>query len=361
MWLSRLRLTDFRVFVSLDWSPSVGLNLITGDNGAGKTSLLEAVHLLAYGRSFRGRVGEGLIRRGREHLEVYAVWQVEGGRQHQAGLRHSGRGWEGRLDRAPLVGLSTLSARLAVLTFEPGWQRLLIGSAEPRRRFLDWLSFHVEPDFLPLWRRYGRALRQRNALLKQQASPAVLQPWERELGESGERLARLREASAAALLPALRDSIGRLLPELGPPSLRLVRGWRASEASLAEVLAGHRARDLKLGHTELGPHRGDWSLDFDGLEPATMLSRGQGKLLVLACLLAQAEALHAHKGEYPILCLDDLASEIDAAHFARVIDLLEATGIQCLITGTAVPPELADHPGRRPARFHVEHGRIRSL
>ncbi len=192
MRLTRLDISRLRCLEHAEFRPAPGLNLITGGNGAGKTSLIEAVHLLAYGRSFRGRVRDGLIRSGSPNLELYAEWLDGQGRARRAGLRHAGNDWEARLDGAPAPSLTELCAELAVVTFEPGSHELIAGGAEHRRRFLDWALFHVEPTFLPVWRRYARSLKQRNALLKRQPAASALAPWDRELAESGELLSRLR-------------------------------------------------------------------------------------------------------------------------------------------------------------------------
>lgn len=357
MLLTQLKLTDFRGFAQLEWQPGPAINLITGDNGAGKTSLLEALHLVAHGRSFRARVGDGLIRRGQPHLELVLSWQRQG-RQHQAGLRHSGREWQARLDREDVVALSELCAALAVISYEPGSQSLISGGAELRRRFLDWALFHVEPDFLGQWRRYARALRQRNQLLKEQAATVdLLASWESEMASAGERLCALRRAGMEQLNPRIAKLAASFLPELGAPSTSFLPGWNQGRWSLAEALEQTRHRDLHLGYSSLGPHRADWRIEFPGLDSRAMLSRGQTKLLALCCVLAQAQLLTATLGEPPILCLDDLASELDGSHLARVVAHLADTGAQIFITGTRWPqPECWQNLD--PARFHVEHGQV---
>src|SRR5687768_3040993 len=179
MQVTRLDIRNLRCFRDVTLGPAPGLNVITGDNGAGKTSLLEALHLMAYGRSFRGRVRDGLVRTGSEAVEVFVEWR-EGpdARHRRAGLRHTGQTWVGGLDWENSAQLGELCAALAVVSFEPGSHALVTGGGEPRRRFVDWGLFHVEPDFLPLWRRYARALKQRNALFKSGAGGQQLDAWD---------------------------------------------------------------------------------------------------------------------------------------------------------------------------------------
>jgi DNA replication and repair protein RecF len=355
--LTRLTIAGVRCVAEADLAFAPGLNLITGGNGAGKTSLLEAVHLLGYGRSFRGRVRDGLIRSGQAQLEVFAEWRDRGDRVRRAGLRHGGAQWEARLDGMPAPSLTELCAELAVVTFEPGSHALIAGGGEGRRRFLDWGLFHVEPDFLPLWRRYARALKQRNALLKAGPTAASLSAWERELADSGEPLTRLRQDYLQALEPVLAATAADFLPELGAASLAFLPGWRQADLPLADALLLGRERDIATGFTGVGPHRADWRLDYTGLPPPAALSRGQEKLTALACVLAQARAFAERQGEWPVVCLDDLASELDQPHQRRVLDALLGCGAQLLLTATEPPPVLADLPPPA-AWFHVEHGRV---
>lgn len=355
MQLTRLDISRLRCLERAEFRPAPGLNLITGGNGAGKTSLIEAVHLLGYGRSFRGRVRDGLIRSGNPNLELYAEWLDGQGRARRAGLRHSGNDWEARLDGAPAPSLTELCAELAVVTFEPGSHELIAGGAEHRRRFLDWALFHVEPTFLPVWRRYARALKQRNALLKRSPAPSALAPWDRELAEAGEWLSHLRSDYLARLEPVLAATAGEFLPELGPAGLRFLPGWRREDGPLEDALLLTRERDVALGYTGVGPHRADWRVDYLGLPGREALSRGQEKLTALACILAQARAFAADRGEWPLVCLDDLASELDQAHQHQALASVLASGAQVLLTATEAPATL---PGGivPAARFHVERG-----
>lgn len=354
MHLTRFEVRDLRNLADVALEPGPGLNLLSGPNGAGKTSVLEGLHLLAYGRSFRGRVRDGLVRTGREAVEVFAEWRVageEGG--HRAGLRHSGASWEARLDGEPVGHLGELCAAFMVVTFEPGSHALVSGSGEPRRRFVDWGLFHVEQGFLPLWRRYSRALKQRNALLKSGAPGAQLSAWDQELAVAGEELTRRRAQYLERLQERLAPVADALAPTLGQMSLDFEPGWRRSSLSLGDALALARDRDQALGHTTVGPHRADWKLRLAGREGGEALSRGQAKLAALSCLFAQAADCAAERDDWPVIALDDLASELDVVHRERVLAFLASIPAQAFITGTdPLQP-------RAPATmFHVERGEV---
>jgi DNA replication and repair protein RecF len=341
-------------------NPCAGLNFVVGENGAGKTTVLEALHLMAHGRSFRGRVRDGLVRSGAADLEVFAEWQDASGgaaRVRRAGLRHSGADWQGRLDGEDVHQLGDLCAALAVTTFEPGSHALVTGGGEVRRRYLDWGMFHVEPGFLALWRRYARALRQRNALLKARPSAGQLNAWDQELAEAGEPLARQRDRYLGGLEPVIAQSVAELAPTLGMASIEHVPGWRRESLSLLDALLVARDRDLTTGHTSVGPHRGDWRLELALVPGRSALSRGQAKLAALAALLGQARFHAEATGNWPVIALDDIASELDLRHRQRVFDWLGQQPAQLFVTGTELPHLQRDWP-HAVKRFHVEHGTV---
>ena len=362
MQIQHVRLRDVRRFESVDFHPRPGFNLVTGANGSGKTSLLEAIHLLAHARSFRGRVRDGLIRQGQPSLDVFAEWRDRTDTPHRAGLRHAGGDWEARLDGAPVSHLGQLCEAMAVVTFEPGSHALIDGGSEQRRRFLDWGLFHVErhlgdDGFLALWRRHTRAHKQRNALLRQQADGGQLDAWEHELAQAGEALTRCRERYVVQLAPYVEAGMAELLPSAGGATIALQPGWRRQDLPLADALLLSRDRDRLLGHTSLGPHRADLKLVLEALPGRDGLSRGQAKLAALALLLAQARHLADVEGHWPLLQLDDLASELDRDHQAGVLRALAGSGAQVIVTGTEAPPGLA-MLAMTVSRFHVEQGRV---
>ncbi len=365
MLIRKLHVQGLRRLVDVDMRPGAGFNLITGDNGSGKTSLLEATHVMAHGRSFRGRIRDGLIRGGESALQVFLEWEQPGQPDRRAGLRHSGGAWEARLDGSHVSQLGELCEALAVVTFEPGSHALVDGSSEGRRRYLDWGLFHVERsdaggDFLSLWRRHARAHKQRNALLRQGRADAQLDAWEHELAQAGEAITLQREAYVARLQPHIDALIAEILPAAGSAILSLQPGWRRHELGLADALLLARERDIAQGHTTLGSHRADLRLEFRDLPGREGLSRGQTKLAALVLLLAQASHLAAHAGHWPVLQLDDLASELDRHHQRRVLQVLADSGAQVFVTGTDPIDALAalDMPC---ARFHVEHGVVARL
>lgn len=358
MRFERLHLQGLRCVSDLGLDLAPGFNVLVGVNGAGKTSVLEAAFLLSHGRSFRSGARDALVQRGAAGLSIFSTVRHDEGTMHRLGLGREGARWDARLD-GQAVSLGQLIRECAVVCFEPGSHALIAGGAEERRRFLDWGVFHVEQEFLAAWRRYQRALKQRNSLLRGVEVPdsALFGPWEAELARTGTLIHQWRRAYLDALLPLLREQAALLLPELGDLDLRYRCGWPEGE-SLAEVLASQRLRDQGRGHTTSGVHRADWSVSFELAPQREHLSRGQEKLTALVCVLAQARLDAQHRGEWPIVCLDDLASELDQAHQAAVVNSLRGTAAQVIITGTELPKVLEHLPIHM---FHVEQGQLTPL
>lgn len=358
MRIEQLRMRGLRCLsdVAIELDPAV--NVFVGANGAGKTSVLEAVFLLSHARSFRAGAKDALLQRGAPLLSIFAELRHDDGRASRVGLGRSGMRWEARVN-GENVAIGQLVRECAVVCFEPGSHALIAGAAEERRRYLDWGVFHVEHDFLPGWRRYQRALKQRNTLLRATILPTdeMFAPWEAELAQSAELIDQQRRTYLDLLRPKLLNAFAGLLPELGRPELRYRRGW-SEEQDLIRQLRGQRGRDLARGHTTLGAHRADWTIAFEHAPLREHLSRGQEKLTALACMLAQAELYAERRGEWPIVCLDDLASELDHAHQAAVVAQLAAAHAQLLLTGTELPRALQGLPARV---FHVEQGELARL
>ena len=355
MKLERLRIRGLRCLSDVDLALGEGIHAFIGPNGAGKTSMLESAFLLSHGRSFRSGAKDALQQRGTASLSVYGEVRHADGRVGRLGLGREGSRWEARLD-GRAASLGEVVSECAVICFEPGSHALIAGGAEERRRYLDWGVFHVEHDFLLAWRRYQRALKQRNSLLRAGEPPAssLFEPWEAELAQTGHQIDVLRTRYLDSLRPHLVLSVAGLLPELGGVELRYRRGW-AEDRDLFDVLAESRARDTGRGHTTTGIHRADWSIGYEHAPQREHLSRGQEKLTALGCLLAQAALYAEQKGEWPVVCLDDLASELDQAHQKAVVDQLLSAGAQVLVTGTELPAPLR---GLSAHVFHVEQGEV---
>jgi DNA replication and repair protein RecF len=327
------------------------VNLVTGANGAGKTSVLEAIHLLGRGRSFRTRHTEQLIQHGAGRLSVHG--RTDNPSFPSLGVAFDRKdGLQARIAGRPARSLAELSEALPVQVMDPGIHRLVEEGPAYRRRWLDWGVFHVEPGFVTAWADYRRALQQRGAALKEGADPS---PWEPELARLGELLADARARTLRQLEPYWAATIKALLD--GPVELAYYRGWSESH-TLAETLSLHRVRDAERGMTSSGAHRFDIRLRMDGRAAREVLSRGQQKLLGACLALSMAKLVGSSGRRAPTLLLDDPAAELDRAHTDVLVSEIRKMRGQLVVT--ALHPE-EDRFGDPERAFHVEHRRITTL
>ncbi|MGA8709124.1 MAG: DNA replication/repair protein RecF [Steroidobacteraceae bacterium] len=351
MTLAALQLADVRCLKSAELELHSRLNLISGDNGSGKTSLLEALFLLGRGRSFRTRHTAQLIRHGTSRLWVHGTTAPPV--EHSLGIECTrDDGPQIRVDRVVASSRVELSQIFPVQIIDPGIHRLVEEGPAQRRRWFDWAMFHVEPDFLRHWQGYTRALRQRNAALQRGGD---LAPWDTELSRLGQLLTAGRVRLLEALQPywsAARTTLGTLDVSIG-----FFQGW-SREMSLAESLRAHRERDLERGLTGVGPHRFDILLRIEGRAAREIVSRGQQKLLGIAMAIAMARFLSERADRPSTLLLDDPAAELDVDRTRALLTTVAGLGVQWVVT-TLQPND--DRLGVPDAVFHVEQGSVRRL
>jgi DNA replication and repair protein RecF len=359
MSLGALSIQNLRCLRQIDLELHPGRNLIIGANGSGKTSLLEGIFLLGRGRSFRTRNSERLISHGESRLVVFGrtLPPEAGGIPTALGIQVT----RGEPTIAKIQGeftqtLADLSEALPVQVIDPEVHKLVEDSAYRRRRWLDWLTFHVEHGFVDVWAHYTRALKQRNAALKQiqadRAATGQLDAWDSELAQLGEKLAQSRRRVLEDLQPHWQATV-RALADL---HLELVyfQGWGRGTPLLTSLQAS-RERDILRGSTHAGPHRGDVILKLDGKLARETLSRGQQKLAAVSMILAQLRLLTTVLPEPPTLLLDDPAAELDPERLTRFIDQVAPLRCQLVLTSLSAGGQPFGQPDRM---FHVEQGRV---
>ncbi len=355
MGVEHLSIRGFRNLDSVDISAEPGINWLAGDNGAGKTSVLEALHVLARGRSFRAAQIGAVIGHQTDSLMVVAHVQTQPSAPAVVmGVERDASGWRGRIAGHDSHRVSDFARQLPVVLIEPDSHRLVSDGPQGRRQYLDWLLFHVEPDYLAQWQRYQRLLKQRNAALKTGEADHVLDALEAPLIAAGEALNTVREVKIGALGEAvsqLSETLGLRLP--GPIDIKY-RPGHASDKTLAQALADSRDTDRETGFTRAGPHRADLVLRVAGFPAAQESSRGQQKLLATLLLLAHWRQLTEHAESAPVLLLDDPVSELDQGHLNQLLAWLREQPHQVWITAT--------QPGPTGIKtFHVEQGQIQSV
>ena len=353
MSLSEITVSNLRCIEHAELRLPPGLTLVYGGNGSGKTSLLEGMFVLGRGRSFRTRNSERLIRRGQTHMRVTGETQRSIHDRVRLGFEVSRAGTAARVAGRPAETLAELSQVLAVQVIEPGIHRLVEEGGYRRRRWLDWAVFHVEPQFVDLWLRYTRVLKQRNAALKTMASAVSV--WDADLARLGEAITESRQRLMNQLQPywaAAASALSGLEVEL-----HYVRGW-TQEHTLAEALSASRATDEMRRQTHAGPHRADVALRLHGRAARDVLSRGQQKLVAVAMTVAQLRLLQDTTGMSPTLLLDDPAAELDGERLQRFID--EVASLRCQLVVTSLHSESRLF-GAPQSTFRMEAGRVEPI
>lgn len=356
MALLNLQLKDFRNIRHARLVPAPGINLLVGPNGSGKTSILEAIHYLGFGRSFRTHLTGRVILQGEQSFTLFARVAREP-ESLPVGLSKT-RGGGTRLKVGGRIAdrLADLAHILPIQLIHPEGYNLLTGGPKLRRAYLDWGLFYSHREFFAAWGRFRRLLKQRNALLRQQRPWRELSYWDTQLVAAGEQLTGFRQQYAEAISPVIRDIATDFLPEFDF-TFDFFRGWdRQSE--LARVLEQGYERDLSLGYTQSGPHKAEIRIKARGMPVQDLLSRGQLKLLVCAMRLAQGLYLKQQSGQDCIFLIDDFASELDEQKRSLLAERLNQLGAQVFISAIDIT-QLGQMITRDNSKlFHVKQGEI---
>ncbi|AXJ96923.1 MULTISPECIES: DNA replication/repair protein RecF [unclassified Sphingomonas] len=350
--LSRLALTDFRNHAALVLTPGPGFVVLTGENGAGKTNVLEAVSLLAPGRGLRRAALADMARQ--DGPGGFGVAAMLGGEDVDLATGTLAGAPERRLVRIQGTGATAnaLAEWLTVLWLTPAMDRLFVEPAGERRRFLDRLTLALAPSHAQHAARYEAAMRARNRLLAEDArpDPAWLGALEGQMAEHGERVEVARRNTVDVLAEALATQ-----PE-GPFARAglALDGWQGDADRLRADLGAGRARDAAAGRALTGPHRSDLVVTHLGKgQAAALSSTGEQKALLLGIVLAHAELVATRVGRAPVLLLDEVAAHLDPRRRAALFERLAGRG-QVWMTGTE--PALFDAIGAEATRVALGGG-----
>lgn len=350
MALQTATISRFRCLNDVNVEAHPAFNLIVGPNGSGKTSFLESLYFLGRGRSFRSTRTRGLVQDGHKRFVVRAAL---GGAPAFLAVEGGGESLRIRVDGHAAPKIDSLVRSLPVQVIEPGIHKLVDAGPAQRRSFLDWGVFHVKQTFLEEWRRYQRALRQRNAVLRQGGDRASAAMWEDALLAAGNAIDQLR----ATYLEELSPHVARITAGLLDEAVEVVyhRGW-PDEVALDKALDASWERDQRIGLTHVGPQRADLRLRFADRAARDRVSRGQQKLLAASLVLSQVALVERDGERPPVLLLDDPAAELDRRSLGRLLAVTSELPVQQFVTALETSA-LADAPAGHV--FHVEQGDLR--
>lgn len=357
--ISRLHVKAVRNIQDISVTPVAGFNLFYGSNGSGKTSVLEAIHALASGKSFRSTKLDLLVQHGTQSTLVFAELVSS----HKFGFSKVLKAPpQLKMDGDQVKNWEPIARLLPLLVLDSNTFLLADGGPQVRRSFLDWGVFHVEPGFLSNWRDVKRCIAQRNLLLRGRTFDSEqISAWDEEFGKCAEYVDSSRNKYISLFLPLFKDIYAKLAPEQADAlALSYSRGWDDSKC-LQDVLRENQNIDFKYGATQAGPHRAELFLKLGRDKATDVLSRGQLKVLVIAMKVAQAQLLNSLSDQMCTFLVDDLAAELDSSNRTAVLNLLASMGGQVFVTAvdkrdieSCLPDSVS------PATFHVERGIIKT-
>ncbi|TRX58139.1 DNA replication/repair protein RecF [Thalassomonas sp. M1454] len=334
------------------------LNFIVGDNGSGKSSLLESIFFLGHGKSFRTSKIENLINAESDHFVV----SVKDDQNHQLGIqRDKQANFDIKINGDSKFRLSDLAKHIAVQVITPETFKLFFGGPKERRRFIDLGLFHVEHQFSDLWRDFRKVLMQRNACLKNKIFGQQFDFWNDSFCQLSNQIALVRAGYVKELSAELDTWLEILLPELASKiDLSYSQGW-SNKKQLSQVLMENSERERIYGHSMFGAHKFDVKFNFNKLNIEQILSRGQQKLFLIALTIAQSNLIFKSQNVAPIILVDDIGAELDESSRQALANAISNINCQLFITAideialAPIMPNTKDYK-----MFHVEHGVITS-
>ena len=351
MTISQLSLTDFRNLRSTTLDFDSRFNMIVGENGSGKTSLLEAIYVLCQAHSFRTHQLKQCVNHAKSNFLLFGRFS-----DFKAGLSKSSRKLDIHVNGEAVQRRSELVKLAPINIVNADCFAMIDGAPQKRRAFIDWCLFHVEHSFAESWSDFRHALRQRNRLLKTRQDLKLLDYWDEHLLAPSLRLHRMRKQQCAELQKIITMELEELLHGI-PVELEYRQGWPES-IELKEALLEQRQRDIRRGFTNSGIHRDDLVLTSQGRMVGEVLSRGQSKRLGIALMLAALKMVSQCNKQRIILLIDDLQSELDPSAQKRVYQQLKKMDLQLFVSN--IDCEVAETFATKEFKmFHVEHGIIK--
>ena len=359
MKLDKVQISHFRNIDDLSLTAHESLNVFLGANGSGKSSILEALHYLGFARSFRTHKHKSVISHNKPSFTVFCTAIAKNSNQLRFGIsRFANDSCVVNINGQKSKRATDLASYLPIQIFTPQSSDLLLGAPKLRRRYLDWLLFHVEQSFNLDFQVYGRSLKHLNALYKSNQPKQGLDYWNDILCEKGESINLKRECLLNDhLIMLINANLKDFLPEFSF-EISYYRGWDKGY-SLKDAVLKNRQRDERYGFLSVGPHKADLRVKTQGINAHEVLSRGQLRMLVAAMQLAQTQYLQSKTAKTSIFLLDDVGAELDEEKRKVFISRLNTPDTQLFVTAIDIKQlEFLENYNDKKV-FHVEHGQVR--
>jgi DNA replication and repair protein RecF len=359
MTISRLTTQNFRNLKSSSLELHPSINFFVGDNGSGKSSLLESIFFLGHGKSFRTSKVDSLVC----YEQSKFVVSVKNDNDCQLGLQRdiSSGATTIKVDGVNYTRLSELAKNIAIQIVTPESFKLFFGGPKERRKFTDLGMFHVKHNFSSQWKDFARLLKQRNACIKSNVDDNTFNYWTEQFCQQSLIVAEERKVYVDSLIVEINEWIHLLLPDISDKvTVQYLRGW-PQKKELIEVLNVNKERELAYGYSLYGAHKFDVKFLLNKQPIETQLSRGQQKLFLLALTFAQAKLIARVERVKPILLIDDIGAELDFNSRSALSSAIECLNCQVIITAienTVLHPFAAPNSTDKYKMFHVKHGEV---
>lgn len=337
MYLEQIKLSNFKNYAEAGADFCQNVNCLVGNNGAGKTNLLDAIYYLSFCKSCFNNIDTQNIRQGETHFAIHGLYNINGQQTPVSCIQRKGQPKQMKWNRKECKTLSEHIGRLPLVMVTPADQNIILGGSETRRKFIDGVISQTDKNYLHHLLRYNKALEQRNRLLKQLHQDRTwdepsITLWDRQLAQHGETLYSERVKFLEKFTPLFNEYFAWITDRKENGTVRYTR---QSEQPLSQQLVESRQQDRQAQYTTAGPHKDDVELEIKGMSAKRHGSQGQQKTFVLALKLAQFEYIYRHGGVKPIILLDDIFDKLDMPRVTQLVKLVGSDRFgQVILTDT---------------------------
>ncbi len=358
MHIKQLKISNFRCYDYIELSFDQRINIFYGDNGSGKTSVLEAIYYLSTGKSFRSKRNKNLVKHGCDGLALFAAFVDQENNPHELGATLSKlMKKKVKLNQQHIKTQSDVAHVLPVVSIDPDSYLFLDKPPQYRRSFFDWLVFHVKPSYLETWSKVSRCHKHLNALYKEKKLND-LDYWEDQYVKFASQLTLMREEIFQQLKLSVQHKIKLFMPDLDSFVVSFRQGW-GKDKTLVEQLESEREKNLLYGNLNSGTHKMDIKSTVKQQAAHENLSRGQKKIISSIFYLSYIELLTQYLGVHPILCLDDMDAELDATKTAVFSEFIQNSHNQIFLT--TVEKDKLTPTLKKATVFHVKQNQIKPV
>ncbi len=353
MFIEELKIHNFRNIEDKHFSFKNKINVFYGKNGVGKTSILESIHYLSTGKSFRKGKANNLINFTKNDLTVFINAKTQENHYTFAVNKNKNNQWHGKINGNKTSKQSQINTLIPVVSIDPEVYRLVDFGPIYRRNFLDWMVFHVKHNYLNLWKNTYKCIKQLNFLYKNKATNEEITPWENNFIHFSNELNEIRQETFNFLLPEIMKASRFMQNEIEDISLSYKKGWTLN--SFKEQIDFDRSKNRLYGQLQHGPHKMDIKISVGNQQASQILSRGQKKILSITFYMAYIKYL-TKRGISPILCLDDFDAELDDEKLKKAAFFFRETNSQIFVT--TVQKNKIKKVFKKADLFHVKQTKV---